>query len=332
MENIIFVSNTVSQQIECWILQKNYQLYLLHIIKIKGQPQPLLYNKKKKILYVGIRPDNRITLFQIKKNKKPYIIQEELISSPANYLSFDKKKEILFCACYHGNLFNIFILNKDGLIVKKIKEQNYISGCHAIKINNTNKILFATALKADSLFIYNYFESTEKKIYFNLLKKIKLIKNSGPRHIVFHPYVSFLYIINEINGTISTFSLTEIPFKINLIQSISLIPAIYKKKPWSSEIHIHPNGNYLYACDRNNHIISLFKINKEKKYILTFCISYNTEKQPRSFCLNKTGTYLIVAGELSNTLIIYKINLKTGFLYKKRTQPTGIGTTWITIS
>lgn len=329
MINKIFISSPKNYQLEYWELNNIYNLKLSKVIKTNGEVQPLLYCSEKKILYVGIRPSNSILVFEIKKNNIFKIIQKKNIRYPINYLSFDKKKNILFCASYHGNAFSAFFLEKNGKIGCIMYEKKNIFGCHSIITDNNNKILCVTALKEDKVYLYSFLKFSKNELIINLCKIIKLEKNSGPRHLTFHPFLNIMYIINELNGNIEVWYIYEDCNDIKKVQCISLIPENYKRKPWSSEIKVHPNGRFLYATDRNNHIISLFNINIKNNFKINFCASYDTEIQPRSFCIDKKGKYLIVIGEISNSMTLYLIDLKTGNLKKEIQKNTGKGPLWI---
>ncbi|ABJ90651.1 beta-propeller fold lactonase family protein [Buchnera aphidicola] len=327
MKKKILISCSNSKEVEYWILKKNYSLLKKQIISVKGTPQPLKFNKNKKLLYIGIKNPNKIITYKLSNNNIFKKKNEINIFNTPNYITLYKKKKILFCASYHGNGFIVFILNKNGLIKKKIYIFKKIIGCHSIKIFYKYKLIYITALKEDKIYIYKI-KNIKNKIYLFLKNIIYTTKNSGPRHIIFHPIKNYLYSINELNGTIDVWNINNSSYLLILQQSISLIPKKYTNIPWSSEIHIHPNEKYLYACDRSNNIITFFIINKNTGH-LSYIKSYKTEIQPRSFNISKDGKILIVLGELSNSMTIYAI--KNGYLIFKKKQLIGKNPLWILI-
>lgn len=330
MKKNIFISCPNNKRIEYWILKKNNSLFKSQIILTKGIPQPLKYNKNNDLLYTGEKLPNKIVTYKIMSNNQLRKIHEISLFNTPNYISLSSDKKMLFCASYHGNGFSIFVLNKHGLIKKLIYVIKNIPGCHAIRMHYKYKLIFVSALKSDKIFLYQIDNNKKKNVHLNLQNITNTKKNSGPRHLTFHPKSNYLYSINELNGTIDLWSINGVERQIQFIQSISLILKPYQKNPWASDIHIHPNKKYLYACDRSNNIISFFIINS-KNGMLSYVHSYETELQPRSFDISTDGTTLIVVGELSNTMKIYSINLKTGHLKPQIKKKTGKNPIWILI-
>ncbi|WP_342270856.1 beta-propeller fold lactonase family protein [Buchnera aphidicola] len=318
----IFIASSQKKCIEYWQLSKLNILNRVQKIYTYGNVQPLLYEKTKKLLYAGIRHQHYIIIYKLIQNKYLKKIQKFKISCSLNHFHINKEKTILFGASYHYNKLNIYSLNHDGLIQKKINKISNILGCHSSCLNINNNILFLASLKKNLIYTYQiYFKNTyyymHKKHSFLLLKK-----KSGPRHIISHPSQNYIYSLNELNGTIDIWKIINISLKIFKIQSISLIPFYEKKKFWSSEILIHPTGKFLYASDRIKNMIFVFKINN-CNFTLKFLKYYITDTQPRSFHIDDTGKYLISVGQKSNTLTIYdiKINgLLTPIIHKNIVQ------------
>lgn len=330
MKKNIFISTPNSKQIEFWQIKKNKKLKLIQIIPTNGLSQPLQYNCINNLLYVGTQIENKIIIFHLKKNNNLKLIQKYSLFNKPNHISFNRDKTLLFCASYHGNGFTMHNLNKDGTIKDTHIIRN-ILGCHSTNIDHTNTILCVTSLKKDCIYIYQV--KKNKKNIFQIIHKniIHTLNNSGPRHIIFHPIVNIIYNINEFHGTIDVWYLNYKTISIKWIQTISIIPKQYKQKPWSSEIKIHPNCLFLYACDRKNNIISLFYIN-QINYSLKLCMTYKTELQPRSFHISLDGKILIIVGQISNSMSIYEINIKTGFLNIQQKIKVGKGPLWIHIT
>ena len=86
----------------------------------------------------------------------------------------------------------------------------------------------------------------------------------------------------------------------------------------SADIHISPDGLFLYASNRwdNENTISIFTIDQlnGKLELINHQSTYG--EHPRSFTLDPTGNFLIVANQVSNNIIVFKRNVKTGLLTK----------------
>ncbi|QCI23831.1 6-phosphogluconolactonase [Buchnera aphidicola (Macrosiphoniella sanborni)] len=330
MKKVIYISNSDSQSIEVWNLYNNGSIDLIQKVEIYSQVQPINIIKNKKLLYAGISKDNQIITFNIDKNG--YLNKQHAISFPgkANYLSFDQNKKLLFCSSYHSNTLIVSRLDKNGIPHNPIQIICNIQGCHAAKVNYKYNVLFVTSLKEDCIYLYyltdfGILKNTEQKILYTQ-------KQSGPRHITFHPNQDFFYTINELNGTVDVWKIdnTKNTIQVKNIQNINITSNKLLKNYWSSDIHLTSCGRFLYVSDRYLNIISLFHIDSDNKKII-FIKSYPTELQPRSFCIDPDNQYLIVAGEKSNRLAIYDICKNTGELNQLNTYDTGHRPIWILV-
>nr|WP_269471981.1 beta-propeller fold lactonase family protein [Buchnera aphidicola] len=328
MKKNIFISCSLDKHIEHWTITKDYILSKKSIFTTTGRPQSLKYNKKNKLLYVGETISNKITTYkQYPHNKFKKIHETNVFHSP-NYISLNKNKTILFVASFHGNEFKVCLLNSIGLINNIDYIIKNIQGCHCIKIHHKYKLIFVSALKENKIYIYKFYLKKNNIITIILKNIVHTEYNSGPRHIIFHPTNPYLYSINELNGTINVWLINKKLVILTLIQSISLILNSPKHDFWASDIHIHPNKKFLYACDRFNSIISFFSINRITG-LLVYIYTYKTILQPRSFCISKDGTILIVVGEISNTMMIYRINHNTGYLSVQEEISVGKNPLWV---
>ncbi|QCI24932.1 6-phosphogluconolactonase [Buchnera aphidicola (Rhopalosiphum padi)] len=329
MKQIIYIANAISENIEVWNLYNNGDMELIQKVQTNGQVQPISIIKNKKLLYAGVRPNNRIITYCIDKNGLLEKKGEGIIPGTPNYISFDGSKKFLFCSSYHANCISVSPLDKNGVPKNPIQIVHNIEGCHASKFNNKYNALFVTSLKNDCIYLYyltdfGILKSTEQKLVYSQTK-------SGPRHIVFHPNQNFSYTINELNGTVDVWKIYKENniLKVKNIQNTKLSNNLMEKKYWSSDIHITMCGNFLYVSDRFLNSISLFHINKNDNTVVFFK-KYDTEEQPRSFCIDSNNSYLIVVGQKSNKLSLYRICQKTGELNKVNQYKTGEGPLWIT--
>ncbi|CAL4326353.1 6-phosphogluconolactonase [Buchnera aphidicola] len=330
MKEIVYISNSVSENIEVWNLYKNGHMNLIQTVITEGQVQPLTIIASKKLLYAGVRPSNKIITYDIDDNGFLKKKNESFIPGHPNYLSLNCTEKFLFCSSYHSNCISVSPLNKHGVPQNPIQIIYDIEGCHAAKINHKYNILFVMSLKEDAIYLY-YLTN------FGILKNIdqKLLhtkKKSGPRHIVFHPNQDFIYTINELNGTIDVWKIYQKNniIKIENIQNINLLNNLSSEHYWSSDIHVTTCGRFLYASDRLLNIISLFHID-QNNYKIIFFRSYETEEQPRSFCINSNNTFLVVAGEKSNTFVVYSISKLNGELKKIHIYNTSKNPIWVLI-
>ena len=112
------------------------------------------------------------------------------------------------------------------------------------------------------------------------------------------------------------------------MQVTTALPKGFTGKPWAADIHLTPNGKFLYASERTTSTLAAFSVDK-KKGTLTPMDSYPTEKQPRAFNIDAGGRYLLAVGQLPDSLTSYSIDKKTGKLTKLKEYPMGKNPNWV---
>jgi 6-phosphogluconolactonase len=99
---------------------------------------------------------------------------------------------------------------------------------------------------------------------------------------------------------------------------------------WASDLHLTPNGRFLYAAERTSSTLGAFRVDAASGK-LTYLGSTPTEKQPRGFNIDPAGRFVVVSGEQSDTISSYAIDAETGALKPIGRYPTGKGANWVEI-
>jgi 6-phosphogluconolactonase len=99
---------------------------------------------------------------------------------------------------------------------------------------------------------------------------------------------------------------------------------------WAADLHLTPNGRFLYASERTTSTIGAFQVDGASGK-LTYVGSVPTEKQPRGFGVDPTGQFVVVSGEKSDMLSVYAIQAESGALKAIGRYPTGKGANWVEI-
>jgi len=97
------------------------------------------------------------------------------------------------------------------------------------------------------------------------------------------------------------------------VQVATSLPKGFDGKPWAADIHLTPDGKYLYASERTSSTLAAFKVDA-KTGMLTPIDSFATEKQPRAFNIDPTGSYLYAANQGTNNIWAFQIDQASGLL------------------
>ena len=200
---------------------------------------------------------------------------------------------------------------------------------HAILRDPSNRFVFASSCDGDMMVRYA-FDAATGLLNPDALPPVLVQPKSGPRHFVFHPNYRFMYLLNEYDGSLYSFSYDARNGALSEIQVSSAVPPDWDKEKIAraADLHFTPDGKWLYASVRASLSIAVFRV-EGVTGLLTPAGHFPAAKEPRGFNIDPFGRYLIAAGLHTNTLTVNKIDAETGALMKLADYPTGDGPNWI---
>ncbi len=240
----------------------------------------------------------------------------------ACFVSVDPNGKFVMVANYTGGNVAAFPLAADGSIAGEATlHQHEGSGpnpkrqknafAHSILSSPDGKFALSADLGADRIYVYDIQKTLELK------STVALAPGAGPRHIVFHPTQPRVYVINELDNTITSFAWDAKTGDLKTLASVPTLPADYKGDNTTAEITIHPNGKFLYGSNRGHDSIAIFSIADDGS-LKSLGHTLTGGKHPRHFAIDPTGAFLLAANRDTDTVISFRIDSATGAL-----TPTG---------
>src|SRR6185295_10470631 len=229
-----------------------------------------------------------------------------------------------FAANYGDGRLSAIRLNKDGSLdtsaIQSIqhtgssinKESQNGPHAHSAVLSPDNRYVLSADLGTDRVNIYRFDSKATNSLSPANTPYATITPGSGPRHICFHPNGQYVYVVNEMGGTVDAFDYKD--GVLNPKQSITMLPDGFTGIVEAADIHISADGKFLYASNREvrNEIV-IYSINKDGK--LSF-----TGRQPvmgsvpRNFVIDPSGKFLLVANQNSSEVIVFRRNANTGLL------------------
>ena len=244
------------------------------------------------------------------------------------YLSFDKAGKYVFVANYSSGTIAVFPILTDGRLGEHTalvkdqgatgpnKERQEAPHAHWIGVTPGNRFAFVADLGLDKIMMYR-FDENKGSLVPHEPAFAKLDPGAGPRHIAMHPSGRFVYVVNELKSSVTTFSSAaqkkNQPYLV-LKQQVSLLPNNFAGRNDAAEIAVHPNGEFLYASNRGHDSIAVFDIDEAKGTLTEVADVPTGGKEPRHFAIDPTGKYLLAENQLSNNIVVFKIAPATGGL------------------
>ncbi|HEV8188849.1 MAG TPA: lactonase family protein [Pyrinomonadaceae bacterium] len=300
-------------------------------------PSFLTVDRSKRFLYavneVGEfleKPGGAVSAFAIDPVTRNLRLLNEQATQGADpcYLSVDSRKRTLLVANYTGGNVSVFPLRSDGTLgmVAEVKqhegsgpkEQQKGPHAHCVIFDRSERYALAADLGIDKVMIYRVDRITGKltpaKQPFSELKP-----GAGPRHLSFHPTGKFLYVISELDATMSAFQYNEREGTLTLIETVSTLPSDFSGTSYCADVHVSPSGEFLYGSNRGHNSIVVFAID-QREGRLTLVEHVSTEGNwPRNFTIDPYGRFLLVANQRSDNVVVFSIDPSTG-----RLKPTGV--------
>ena len=231
------------------------------------------------------------------------------------FISLSPGKDYLFLANYSGSSVTVVKLDENGIpekisdSISFVGEDGKISHPHMILSDPDGKRIYQTDLGLDQIVIYDFDASSGK---LQQLKNgiVKLPTGSGPRHFVFNSGGTKMYVINELNSSLSVFNVDNEGGLENL-QTISTLREDFKGKNSSADVHLSKKGDFLYGSNRGENTIVTFRIGSDGLLSLAGHTTCGGEV-PRNFVIDPSGNYILVGNQRSGNITVFRINEKTG--------------------
>jgi len=274
----------------------------------------------------GGTPNGAIDAFAIDPTtgKLALINQQNSGGQGPCHLAVDRSGQCLLAAHYGSGSVTAFAIHEDGSVggVGDLKQHSGSSAdpkrqtgphAHSVGFDLANHRAFCADLGLDKLFVYQ-FEPETASLTDNDPPFVSLAPGAGPRHFVVSPDGRHLYVINEINSTITIFNYDASSGALEETQTITTLPVKFTGTNTTAEIAIHPNGKFLYGSNRGHNSIAVYSVDQRTGNLTSIEYQSTLGKTPRSIGIDPTGNFLLAANQGSNNLVVFRINPKTGRL------------------
>ena len=180
--------------------------------------------------------------------------------------------------------------------------------------------------EANAIFQFRFDEDTGR-LTPNAPARVAGGAGQGPRHLAFHPKKKIVYADNEQGSSVTAYRFDSEVGLLEPFQSLSTLPEDFTGENSTAQIHIHPEGRFLYVSNRGHDSIACFATDP-RTGALTSLGQQPTEKTPRAFNLDPQGRFLFAAGLDSGRLAVYRIGLD-GMLEPIDISDLGHGPMWV---
>jgi 6-phosphogluconolactonase len=353
-DTFVYVSNAADGDISTYRMEPTGALQPGPRAKAAAVVMPMAVSPDKRFLYAAAR-SKPYTVFVYAIDRETGALKP-LPSSPLAesmpYISLDSTGRFLFAASYGAHLISLNAVDQDGRVLPQpLQVIPTGRNAHSIRVDATNKFAFVPSLGDDQVMLFT-FDGKTGRLASNTPAAVLVDEGTGPRHFITSSDNRFLYVVSEFLAKVIVFALdaktgllTQIGETVGLPAGSGLRPGSPRKPIaagstvappdtskdiWAADIHMTPDGRFLYISERTSNTLAGFSVNKETG-LLAYLGSTPTEKQPRGFAIDAKGQFLVAAGEGSDTLSVYSIDPASGALKRLGQYPVGKGANWVEI-
>ena len=350
----VYVSNAEDSNIGTYTIEADGSLKAGPRVAAANLVMPMTVSPDRKFLYAAIRskPFSVITYAIDPASGALKQLSTSPLAESFPYISLDKTGRWLFGASYGGHLISVNAVGADGRVDGTPSQVIPVGrNAHSIRADESNKFVYVPTLGTDQVFQFT-FDASTGRLASNTPSTVMTKAMTGPRHFVVSRDNRYVYVLNELVGTVTTYALDAKTGLLTEKESASGVPPDAKLVPgaprgavgapggppprntdndiWSADVNITPDGKFLYMTERTGSTLGAFSVDGATGK-LTYIGSTLTEKQPRGFRIDPKGKYLVASGEKSDTISIYAIDGVSGSLKTLGKAPAGKGANWVEI-
>ena len=291
-----------------------------------GNPSFLKISPNKKYLYAVEETDvydgssGTVVAFEILADSLKKINNDKTLGAHPCHIGITPDGKFLATSNYTGGSVAIFKLGVKGdlmpnpqFIDHKVLDSAKTSHAHSAKF--TDNELYVADLGLDA--VMRYILKGDKWVPYQQ-PPLDMASKAGPRHFTFDQEVKFLYVINELNSTITVLE-RKADYSYTELETLSTLAADFEGESYCADIHLSKDGKFLYGSNRGENTIVIFKVDQANGKLNLVGRESVQGDWPRNFGLDPSGNFLLVANQRSNNITVYKRNTDDGtlsFLYE----------------
>jgi 6-phosphogluconolactonase len=349
----VYVSNAEDGDIGAYRLLDSGELQAGARAKAASIVMPMAVSPDKRFLYAASRSKPfSVHAYSIDRGTGALtLLATSPLAESFPYISVDRTGRYLFGAGYGAAVISVNAIGADGRVAGEPLQVIPVGrNAHSIRVDESNKFAFVPTLGSDQMFQFT-FDAKSGRLASNTPAIYLMKAGTGPRHFVTSADNKFVYVLSELLATVTTFSLDPKTGLLTEVSTATGLPPDSKLGPgaprgavgvagapprntdndiWAADIHITPNGKFLYITERTSHTLAGFSVDGASGK-LTYLGSTPTERQPRGFAIDPKGRFLVASGEKSDTVSVYAIDQASGALKLQNKFPTGKGSNWVEI-
>lgn len=180
---------------------------------------------------------------------------------------------------------------------------------HMIASSPDGRYVYATDLGADRIFGYTLDDGGNLAAVPEAGAPAE--PGAGPRHFAFSPDGRSVYVINELDSTVTSYSYDEATGQLTPRQTVPALPDGFDGDSSCAHIVVSSDGRHIYGSNRGHDSIAIWAVdgNGALEFLQWAASGGQT---PRNFALLPDGLWLLVANQDSDSIVVMRRDPESG--------------------
>lgn len=239
------------------------------------------------------------------------------------HLTIDPAGRFVLVANYSGGNLAVLPVLDDGSLGEatdivqhtgsSVKPRQQGPHVHSVVLDPAGRYAYAADLGLDRVMIYR-FDNREGRLLSSASGWAGLKPGAGPRHLAFSPDGSRVYVVNELDSTLTLFAVDGSTGGLEARQTVSTAPSAFSGANFPADIHMSGSGRFVYCSNRGHDSIAVLAVDATTGEVSPVQHAPTGGRWPRNFTIDPAGQFLLVANQKSDTITVFAIDPVSGTL------------------
>lgn len=300
-------------------------LQLVQVVDDLVNPSFLALSRDGAHLYTVHGDESSVSAFRVDKQtgRLTFINRQDTQGSNPVHLALDPAGEHLIVSNHLGSSLAVFPIGIDGALLPLSQLVHLTGPIGPHRTEQTQSKPHFNAFDPSGRFVLVPDKGLDRVFGFRfeggVLSRapspwVSTREGSGPRHLAFHPTRNLVYVVNELDSTVTAYRYSPETAALQPFQILSTLPSSFTGNSRASEIAIDATGRALYASNRGDDSTAVFKVDQVTGALEFLGADSSHGRTPRFFALSPSGRHLFALNEDSDSIVVFSIDASTGRL------------------
>lgn len=284
------------------------------------EPTYLAWDPAGRFLFAGNGGSGRVTAFGIDRatgalsriNDAP--TEGGGYAASVTHLCVDPTGRWVLTAHFDSGHVAVSPIAEDGAVGPPVEIQRPGPEAHQIVCDRSGRHVFVPCRSGNLVAQYRFDPGTGRLVP-GAPAFVEAAPGAGPRHIAFHPSERFAYVINELDGTMTSYRYDAGAGTLSQPATVPTVPAGIGENA-AAHVVVHPTGRFVYGSNRAHHSIAMFAVDPATGRLAS--LGHETGggaiNTPRDFAVDPSGRFLIAASMAADEVLVFRIDEARGTL------------------